>query len=443
MADPIGALARLFKRKPKNTLVGELYSRGIGRPLLAHADMGALVLKGFLSNPDIAESQASEDMVDIVAGIAVLDVSGALVSRPTGYCSPLSYAEIGQSFDDSLADDNVSIIVLRLDSSGGEASGMFDLSDHIFASRGIKPIIAVVDDMAYSAAYGIASACDEIWVTRTGGVGSVGVVSYHVDVSENNKKQGVKIEYLYAGERKVDGNPHEPLADEARASMQGEINRLYDLFVSTVARNRSMSEQAVRDTQAGTFHGDQAIQAGFADKLGTFSEAINGLLNLTANTDIGITVSAELPAELPVELSTEEPIEDGSEVAPEPEAIDAGSSDIKVENTLPQVAPAVSDDNTINAKSEAELSVPQTLTTAEQAEIKAMCTAAGMSDVADDYITACTSPKQVRADLFAAVTAGEREISTAEPVLEASSGDKHVNTADVYAKRNQRNQRGK
>lgn len=442
MADPIGALARLFKRKPKNTLVGELYSRGIGRPLLAHADMGALVLKGFLSNPDIAESQASEDMVDIVDGIAVLDVSGALVSRPMGYCSPLSYAEIGQSFDDSLADDNVSIIVLRFDSAGGEASNMFDLSDHIFASRGIKPIIAIVDDMAYSAAYGIASACDEIWVTRTGGVGSVGVVSYHVDVSENNKKQGVKVEYLYAGDRKIDGNPHEPLADSARASIQGEINRLYDLFVSTVARNRAMSEQAVRDTQAGTFHGDQAVQVGFADKLGTFSEAINGLLNPTANTDIGITVSAELPAE----LSTEEAVEDSGEVAPEPEAIGTGSSDVKVEkDTLPQVAADAVDDNTINAKSEAELSVPQTLTAAEQAEIKAMCTAAGMSDVAGDYIKAGTTPKQVRADLFAAVTAGEREISTAEPVLvlEASSGEKQLNTASVYAKRNQRNQRGK
>ena len=426
MANPISAIARLFKRKPQNALVGELYSRGIGRPLLAHADMGALVLKGFLANPNMPESDLMEHEPEIVDGIAVLDISGALVNRPMGFCSPLSYAEITHEFNTLIEDDGVNTIVLRLDSAGGEAAGMFDLADHIHANRGIKPIIAVVDDMAYSAAFGIASAADEIVLSRTGGVGSVGVVSYHIDQSEHNQKQGIKVEYLFAGDRKVDGNPHEELTETARDSMQGEINRLYGLFVSTVARNRSMTEEAVRATQAACFHGEQAINAGLADRIGTFSDVINGLLSPQASSQVATKSAPEKPAGL-VDQST------GAAQSVASEATKEATADT-AEITLPQAAGALPDDNIINTSS----SVAQlVLTDAEQAEIKAMCAAAGLPDVASDYITAGTSPAQVRADLFAVVSMTEQEISTAEPVAMPNTQPKHSTAADIYAQRKQ------
>src|SRR5690606_35901150 len=101
----------------------------------------------------------------------IINVVGGLVSKPQpGLCDdgPANYQGIRAAFDEAMADDSVGAIVFKLESPGGMVSGCFDLTDHIHASRGHKPIVAVVDDYAYSAAYAIASACDEIWVSRTG-----------------------------------------------------------------------------------------------------------------------------------------------------------------------------------------------------------------------------------------------------------------------------------
>lgn len=447
MENPLKTLVRLAQRKPQSGLISELHSRAIGRPLLAHASISANVIAGFLSNPALENSPGDAQYSSIVDGIGVLDISGALVSRPMGYCSPLSYVEIAQEFDALMESESVQQIVLRIDSPGGEASGCFDLSDHIYGMRGIKPIIAIVDDMAFSGGYAIASAADKIFVSRTGGVGSVGVVVCHVDRSEQNKKNGIKVEFVQAGDRKTDGHPHGPLSDPAREGIQSEVSRLNTLFLQTVSRNIGMPVETVKAFQAACVYGEDAVNAGLAHELGTFSGIVNNLLSQTNNAGSQALISSGVKIDADPVLvteSTEEPAEDAGENTPEPEVIGAGSSDAQVEqNTLPQVDADASADNTINAKSEAELSVPQSLTTAEQAEIKAMCAAAGMPDVAGDYITANISPAQVRADLFAAVTAGEQEINTAEPVLQAGSGNKQVTAAGVYARRNQRNKRGK
>lgn len=406
MSNPIKLISKLFKSKPKNTLIHELHTKAIGRPLLAHADMGAMILKGFLNSP-LVEADEDYDPVQVVEGIGVIDVSGALVSRPMGWCSPLSYAEIQDNFDALLSNDAVSHIVMRIDSAGGEASNMFDLSDHIYNARGTKPIIAVVDDMAYSAAYGIASACDEVVLSRTGGVGSIGVVAYHIDESEKNKRKGVKVEYLYAGDKKVNGNPNQPLAEEAKGEMQTEINRLYDLFVETVARNRGLDSQAVKDTQAGTYHGQNAVEAGLADSVATFSETISQLL---------ATGSVQAPA-LTNETALNPALIDPSDFS--------GSS--QAEN-LPQ-------DLSSSLNNNAPQQDESALTPAQQSEIKAVCQAAGLADVASDYIKAGTLPEVVRADLFSVISAGETEIVTAEPVATSQSDQARFSANWVYQQR--------
>ncbi len=419
MANPIQAISRLFQKKPKNALVHELYTKAIGRPLLAHAQMGAMVLKGYLNAP-ITDDEA-QDPVQVEEGIGVIDISGALVSRPVGFCSPLSYAEIQSNFDALLADESVSHIVLRIDSAGGEASNMFDLSDHIFNARGIKPIIAVVDDMAYSAAYGIASAADQVIVSRTGGVGSVGVVAYHIDESVKNKRKGIKVEYLYAGEKKVYGNSSEPLADEARLEMQAEINRLYDLFVETVARNRELDAQAVRDTQAGTYHGAAAVDVGFADAVLSFNQVITNLLQ----TGQAIQTQAGGHAQ-----TVHKPVlEKGEEQTDKNLPQDFSNTRLDNEAQEQEIA---------EQPSETPSNTPA-LTSAQVAEIKAMCKAAGLSEVAEDYITAGTLPEVVRADLFSAISAGEKEIVTAQASLSSHDKDglEGLSAHWVYQQRNQ------
>lgn len=454
-ANTLSLLGRFFKRKPTSTLAAELNSRAINRPLFAHAELGAQIIQGFLMGQGNQFDEKSADSLSVTVGeTAVLDISGALVSRPTGWCSPLSYEEIRDEFEQLNADTNVSAIVLRMDTAGGEASQNIDLSDYIFNARGTKPIIAMVDDMAYSAGYAIASACDEIWVTRTSGVGSVGVVSYHVDQSEHNKQKGIKIEFIHAGARKVDFNPHNPLADEARDRMQGEVDRLYSLFTETIARNRGMELQAVIDTQASTYHGEQAIAVGLADTLGTFADLLVYLDTGEKPVQPPIQITEAKPTEIESpkqgEAEQEESVQEGTEQneqqggqgatqeSSETEAAEATKAMEAIESTE-TTEPSQAEANQTESDSAADL------TLAQQAEIKAVCTAAGIASIAQDYITAGTKPNQVREDLITMLTTGDIEVSSshkAATVSASGTATAQPQTASkVYARRNQK--RGK
>lgn len=284
-------LSRLAGRSNAAPVVSALAFAALNRPLLAHPAMAQSLISGYLTGTITSDDTmlatervplqvAGEQGVTTVGTIGVLPITGGLVNRPMPGASgpgPMSYVAIREQFDELLADDDVTAIVLRIESPGGMASGCFDLVDHLYASRGAKPMIALVDDYAFSAAYAIASAMDEIWVSRTGGAGSVGVCSSHEDWSGYNERIGVKVTQIYAGARKVDFSPDAPLSDGALASAQQWVDDDYDMFVATVARNRGMSEEAVRATEAGIYFGQRAIDVGFADQLGTWDNLFAAL----------------------------------------------------------------------------------------------------------------------------------------------------------------------
>jgi signal peptide peptidase SppA len=168
-------------------------------------------------------------------------------------------------------------ILLDIDSPGGEAGGVFDLADKIFAARKVKPIWAVANDEAFSAAYAIAAAADKIYLSRTGGVGSVGVIAVHLDQSMAEADAGLKYTAVFAGEHKNDLSPHEPLSDPARAQLQAEVDRVYALFTESVARMRGLDLAAVKATEAALYFGEQSLAVGLADRIGTMGDALSDL----------------------------------------------------------------------------------------------------------------------------------------------------------------------
>ncbi|WP_051553952.1 S49 family peptidase [Desulfobulbus elongatus] len=211
-------------------------------------------------------------------GIGIIGIHGPLMHRvlamdfPSG--GPTTYADIRRAFDTALADDGVQGIVLDLDSPGGEVNGAFDLADHIFQARGIKPLTAVINESAFSAAYLLASAADKIVVPRTGVAGSIGVIATHADFSRAEDAAGITVTHIFAGARKADFSPHRPLDAEAARVLQEMVDGTYDLFVETVARNRGLSTGEVRDTQAAIFEGHKAVTARLADEVAAVDRAI-------------------------------------------------------------------------------------------------------------------------------------------------------------------------
>lgn len=226
-------------------------------------------------------------------GIAVISICGTLVKKASGldvYSGLCSYEWVEAQMNHALSDTNVRGILLDIDSPGGETHGLFDLCDRMYGARGQKPIYAVANDAALSAAYCLASAADRIWVTRTGGVGSIGVFALHCDQSGLDSNLGLKYTYIHAGAKKVDGNPHEPLADSALEDVQAEVDREYGMFVTAVVRNRQANETDIRGTEAGVLYADGGVPL-LADAVGTRADALEAL-----RSALGVKGVVSMPA---------------------------------------------------------------------------------------------------------------------------------------------------
>ncbi len=221
------------------------------------------------------------------AGIAVVPIVGPLVTRGDWLSMLLdasSYGEITDAIATAVADPAARAVLLKVDSPGGEIGGLFDLVDQIAALRDAsdKPLWAVASESALSAGFAIASVADRLYVTRTAEVGSVGIVAIHVDESVADAMAGLNWTLIHAGARKVDGNPHEPLSESARAEVQADVDALHAEFVALVARNRGLAADVVRATEAAIYRGQRAVDVGFADRLGTVGQALADLADSLA-----------------------------------------------------------------------------------------------------------------------------------------------------------------
>lgn len=194
------------------------------------------------------------------------------------------YEYIWRAFKRGMDDSDVRAIALGIHSPGGMVAGCFELVDQMYEIRDRKPVRAFANDSAYSAAYAIASVAQSgLTVTRSGGVGSVGVITQHWNIKGMLERYGEEVTLIFAGKHKADGNPYEKLPEEVKARIQERIDALYSVFVSTVARNREMDEQAVRDTEAQTFTAQEALSNGMADAIGSFDDAVAAFAAETLN----------------------------------------------------------------------------------------------------------------------------------------------------------------
>lgn len=234
-------------------------------PLLNSIDslnMASIKLNGSASNNSDVKLDAN--------GNCTIPVVGTLTHRTTIYDQLLgfrSYQSIREDMHSALA-LKPETLLLDVDSGGGVVSGCFDLHREIKEAAKHTRIIALCNGSTLSAAYLLASACTEIWISNSSQCGSVGVVSAHIDVSKKNEKQGLKVTYIYKGALKTAGNPHEPISKQARDNIQSDIDRAFNMFVDAVAQARpGLTSAAIRATEAGIFDAESAIANNFADRL--------------------------------------------------------------------------------------------------------------------------------------------------------------------------------
>jgi signal peptide peptidase SppA len=333
--------------------------------------------------------------VEAAPGIAVIPVHGSLVRRSLGVDAAsglTSYADIARQVDQALLDPSVRSILLDMDSPGGEAGGVFELGERVRVASAVKPVWAVAADSAFSAAYAIACGASRLIVSRTGGVGSIGVIALHVDQSLRDAQDGYRFTAIFAGDRKNDFSPHAPLSDTAASRLQAEVDRLYGLFVAHVAGLRGLSEDAVRTTEAGLFFGPDAVRYGLADAEGSLDVALAELTDFLTLRGTPLSAHTTLISASPV-----------LETVPmnTPESPD--TSDL---TPMPEEPATTTDDNAARPAEDAALADPLEPAAvaagrAEALAVAELCQLAEQSHRIVGFLAEGATPDQVRRALLA------------------------------------------
>jgi signal peptide peptidase SppA len=236
-------------------------------------------------------------------GVGVLPIRGTISHRMGSMdesSGGVSTERLSGMLAAYMADETVGSILLDIDSPGGTVTGVSELAAQLFAARGQgKPIVALVNGMAASAAYWLASQADEIVSIPSGLTGSIGVYTAHQDMSAALDKEGVKVTLISAGTHKLEGNPFEPLSDEARAVVQARVDDAYAVFVKDVARGRGVTPGDVRKGygEGRVLGAKDAKAAGLIDRIGTVEETLGRVMgrsrpSMRAETDAALVAEA-------------------------------------------------------------------------------------------------------------------------------------------------------
>lgn len=213
-------------------------------------------------------------------GAAIIPVYGSLVNRG-GFLDAMSgitsYEKLKHQLSSAGADQDVSAVIMPVDSGGGEAIGAFETGDVARQVSLIKPVYAVADGLCCSAAYAIASGASRVFSSRSSLTGSIGTALLHLDRSKQLSDMGVKPTLFVTGRRKADGSPFFELSDEVKGELRSYVNRVNQNFLDLVAKHRGVSQEKLLAMEAGVFIGAEGMTQGLVDEVGTFESALSEL----------------------------------------------------------------------------------------------------------------------------------------------------------------------
>jgi capsid assembly protease len=253
----------------------------------------------------------------IRGGVATVALKGVLapphpiLAMLFGLRNPVD--DFVEAVAEAAGNDDIGAVVLDIDSPGGVVDNIPEAAAGLRALRSKgKPIVAVSNTMAASAAYWLASQADEVVVTPSGAIGSIGVYATHRDMSGAMKLMGVETTLISAGKFKTDGNPYEPLSDSAREHIKENVDHFYNLFTADVAKGRGVKQA---DVKAGYGEGrvlnaKLALAENLVDRVETLGEAV---ARLSSRSRGGTATVAEADGPEPNDLGAEAEADAGAD----------------------------------------------------------------------------------------------------------------------------------
>lgn len=227
---------------------------------------------------DMSQVQAHERKAfSQQGGVAIVPVHGALGKGLDAFDKMFGmadYNDVESMLMAAEADESVEHVLLHINSPGGTITGLPELAEKM---RGMsKPMTAYTDSMAASAAYWLASQADNVLVSETAEVGSIGVYVALLDQSRWLDMQGLKVNAISAGKHKLDYAPFRPLSEDAEARLQANVDKWHDRFKTEVSIKHSIPSE---NMEGQTFEGYEAVEAGLAGAVVNSMTDVLQLLN--------------------------------------------------------------------------------------------------------------------------------------------------------------------
>ncbi len=221
-----------------------------------------------------AEEPQNTQLTYLRGSVAVIEVIGPIfhyeniITRILGFPAAETLAKEVQA---ALDNSQVSSILLRIDSPGGQVGGINELARIIEEAGKEKRTEAYVADMGASAAYWIASATSKITVDATAELGSIGVVFG----LRRRPDDSLEIVNSDSPQKRPDVN-----TEEGIEQIRQRANELAEVFIQAVARNRDMTRDQVVALKGGLKVGQNAIDAKLADEIGSLESVIAALQSI-------------------------------------------------------------------------------------------------------------------------------------------------------------------
>ena len=247
---------------------------------------------------DFEDDDRGSHLLTTAGGIATIAVHGSLTNEDSFFnrlFGITSYNDIRNAIVEAIEDEDVTRLLLDVDSPGGDAKGVSELAEFIKLASTHKPIDTYVSGSAFSAAYWIAAATDSISGPKMSEAGSLGVIAILAEMTEMFKKEGVKVTVFRAGKFKALGNPYEKLSAAATKIIQGKLDKMEGFFLDSVAENRNIPRNKVK-SQVGeglTFFAEEAVANGLMDEIVAFDELYGRLVKAGTENSAGRQVLNE------------------------------------------------------------------------------------------------------------------------------------------------------
>lgn len=223
-------------------------------------------------------------IVPRIGNVGIIPIEGTLVHKGKylGQSSgQTSYEGLQTRFARAKRDPDIKAVIYEVDSYGGEGTGAFEAAEAAYQLSLVKPTLAILTENAYSAGYLMASTARQIVMPETGGAGHIGALIMHADFSKKLENDGVKLSLIASGAHKTAGHPALPLSDSVRQQMQASVDRSREIFATAVGRyrGRRLDRAAALATEAQTYKGQDAVDAGIVDGIVNTSEAFDAFLS--------------------------------------------------------------------------------------------------------------------------------------------------------------------